>query len=445
MVKYDLGGLQDSGRTRIVSSVDVSQFPEVSIVNVLNLIIDQSRDSPWGIKKGGSIASIPLVYKGILYFGANDYNFYAVNAKTGKEMWRFSTGGPASTLGSASIWRERIIFSSYDRNMYCISMDGKRVFWKFSAGDKIATTPAVHEDVVFFGSKDCNFYAVSAETGKEMWKLPVNQDICCPPLIHKGSIYFGSRDGVYKVSLDGRLLWKFPLTGDVNAEMGAWRNVICFGCSDKNIYALSTDGKMLWRFPTEGPVIHRILVQKGKIYTGSLDGNVYCLNIKGNLVWKFSAEDSVMASPRIYDERVYFSSFGSFYCISMDGKPVWKLPIGTFSLFFTVKEGVIYAPGWDCKMRAISIYGNMLWEFNTNLSYQSEVDFEPVVNVNFEIVHTTWIKEEEKVDVKKEKQISDYGEFGMSYTQHGMRDYLGSRIDETGLNVVYKRKKDIYR
>ncbi len=48
-------------------------------------------DRMWRVRGGGSIDQRPLLHNGIIYFGAFDGYLYAVDARTGKEIWRFAT------------------------------------------------------------------------------------------------------------------------------------------------------------------------------------------------------------------------------------------------------------------------------------------------------------------------------------------------------------------
>jgi outer membrane protein assembly factor BamB len=445
MAKYDLGGAAGFEDVGVVQTVDLSQFSDLNLVNVISLAKESKRDSPWGVKTGGSVACRSITHKGVLYFGANDHNFYAIDMKTGEELWRFGTGGPVGVWGSASIWEDRIVFPSYDGKMYCLSLDGKRLLWKFAAKDKIATIPVIHDDVMYFGSKDCNFYAVSVKTGEEKWRLSIDYDICCPAIIYRGNVYFGSRDGVYKASLDGKLLWKLPLDGDVDASIAAHEDTIYFGCSNKNIYAVSTDGNLVWRFPTGGPVINNCIFHRGRIYIGCFDDNLYCLNIDGSLAWKFRTGDIITAPPQIYEDRVYFVSFDKcLYCVDLNGRLVWKKPLGLL-LYLYVQDGVIYASDWDCKMRAFTTDGKVLWDFNTSMGRPSEIEFEPLDQVSVEIVHRPILREGKEKAGEEGIRLVNYGDFTGRYVGEEMRDYLGSPTDKDGLSMTYKRVKRVYR
>jgi len=55
---------------------------------------------------------------GIVYIGSDDTNLYAVDAVTGKEKWRFATGG--WVLSSPSVADGIIYVGSNDKNLYAV-------------------------------------------------------------------------------------------------------------------------------------------------------------------------------------------------------------------------------------------------------------------------------------------------------------------------------------
>src|SRR5262249_8678731 len=83
----------------------------------------------WKFATGGKVLSSPVADKGVLYFGSDDRNLYAVDAETGVQKWKYATFGP------------------------------------------VASTPAVADGVVYFLSYDGKFYAIDAATGKTKWKF----------------------------------------------------------------------------------------------------------------------------------------------------------------------------------------------------------------------------------------------------------------------------------
>src|SRR5215469_10946377 len=82
----------------------------------------------WTFHAAGPIVSTPAVAGGVLYFGSNDHNLYALDAASGELRWKFATKG------------------------------------------RVASSPAVGDGRVYFGSYDSNFYALDAATGAVVWK-----------------------------------------------------------------------------------------------------------------------------------------------------------------------------------------------------------------------------------------------------------------------------------
>src|SRR5437868_4198024 len=49
----------------------------------------------WIFETGADVSSQPTVVNGVVYFGSWDGKEYAVNAKTGEQIWKFETGYPS--------------------------------------------------------------------------------------------------------------------------------------------------------------------------------------------------------------------------------------------------------------------------------------------------------------------------------------------------------------
>ena len=48
----------------------------------------------WKFPTGSRVVSSPVYRDGILYFGSDDNNLYAVDASTGLQKWKYATQGP---------------------------------------------------------------------------------------------------------------------------------------------------------------------------------------------------------------------------------------------------------------------------------------------------------------------------------------------------------------
>ncbi|MCK5795687.1 MAG: PQQ-binding-like beta-propeller repeat protein [Deltaproteobacteria bacterium] len=155
-----------------------------------------------GDGQGRSPADLPsrALHRGpVAYVGCDDGHLYAIEVRTGREIWRVATRRRIAS--SAAIGpRGRIYFGSDDGRLRVVSPEGKLV-WSF------ATAAAIHAS----------------------------------PLVDvSGSVVFGSRDDhLYALDASGRLLWKVRLGGDVDASVALRRDqTLIVGCDDGGVYAL---------------------------------------------------------------------------------------------------------------------------------------------------------------------------------------------------------------
>jgi succinyl-CoA synthetase beta subunit len=86
---------------------------------------------------------------------------YALNAKTGVELWSYPTGGdidssPAVVNGVAYV-------GSDDKNVYALNASTGAKLWSYRTGGKVYSSPAVANGVVYVGSKDGKVYALDAK------------------------------------------------------------------------------------------------------------------------------------------------------------------------------------------------------------------------------------------------------------------------------------------
>lgn len=173
----------------------------------------------------------PIAYSGNVYLGSESGNFYALNAATGAERWKYTIHAPI--LGSAAAGNGLVHF---------VGMDGYA-------------------------------YGLNATTGAEVWKKKLSQRLgfSTSPVLADGKLMFGGRNGIF-YALDpanGALLWQREI-GAPLLQTAAWDNGrVIFGAMDMRVYALnSSDGVQVWRsdpiagmaFKDYWPVIHNNLV-----------------------------------------------------------------------------------------------------------------------------------------------------------------------------------------
>jgi outer membrane protein assembly factor BamB len=147
------------------------------------------------------ISSSPVVVNGVVYIGSPDGHLYALNATTGKVLWKYETGDVIS-FSSPAVANGIVYIGSDDKSLHAVDAATGRGLWKYATGGKIKSSPAVNSGVVYVGSYDNNLYALDAVTGKVRQVYQTNGQIFTSPRIVEGVLYFASYDNyVYAFKL----------------------------------------------------------------------------------------------------------------------------------------------------------------------------------------------------------------------------------------------------
>jgi outer membrane protein assembly factor BamB len=142
--------------------------------------------------------SSPVVVDGVVYIGALDNNVYALNAKDGEILWRFTTGRPV--VSSPVVVDGVVYIGSYDYNVYAIdASDGKKL-WNYHTDGLVDSTPAVVNGEIYLSSSfGHNLYCLNAVNGEKLWSI-YNKFSFGSPTVVDDVVYVASFPGLYAFS-----------------------------------------------------------------------------------------------------------------------------------------------------------------------------------------------------------------------------------------------------
>ncbi len=161
---------------------------QAGIVYALGL----NRELRWRFRARRGILSSPLVHNNMIYIGSLDWNFYALDIRSGWSAWRYRTGGAIAS--TAAVWEELVFFGSADGNVYALDMNDGRVVWKHETEGQVTGSPTVYEDAIYIGGVDGALYCLDARSGSVRWRYQTEGAITGAPEIVDGVIYVGSSD-----------------------------------------------------------------------------------------------------------------------------------------------------------------------------------------------------------------------------------------------------------
>ena len=136
--------------------------------------------------EGFMIEATPLVHDGVMYLPLPNDRIVAMDAATGREIWSFARtypkgAKPGMTKRNLAIWGDRLFSTSGDGALFAVDARTGKQVWEVPVTGKGTNTspgPIVVNGLVIStraclpdtGPEDCVIVANDAETGKEVWR-----------------------------------------------------------------------------------------------------------------------------------------------------------------------------------------------------------------------------------------------------------------------------------
>jgi outer membrane protein assembly factor BamB len=242
----------------------------------------------------------------------------ALDAETGKELWRFKTGVSESP---PLLVNGVIYFGSWDRKMYALDAKTHRVKWTFSTGDKIKDAAAYSRGTIYFASYDHHVYALDAATGKKRWSASGNGTFYATPAVAYSRVFIGNTDGrIYAFGAKtGHLLWARATGGYVYSSAAVWERTVYAGSYSGRFYALDAGtGDVRWTFDAGGSISGAATVVDGVVYFSTLKGRTFALDARnGKKLWDF--DDGEYTPVAADEERLYLAGRHDLYGLKPSG------------------------------------------------------------------------------------------------------------------------------
>ncbi len=315
----------------------------------------------WRYKTGGEIHSSPAVVDGVVYVGSNDYNVYALNARTGRKLWSYSTFGDAWFCSPAVVEGIVYICSGEGNYLWALNARTGRAIWYYDIYGPY--TPAVVNGVVYIGSDDGTVYALNARTGAKVWSVPTYYNIQSAPTVVDGVVYINNFVRLYALDAStGNELWDFDTGGYAYASPAVADGILYFDIQSGDVVALNaSNGNLLWSFEDSSWAAYSPAVSNGVVYVAT-DTGAYALNgSTGAELWSYSSIGGVSQSaPAVANGVIYFGTADDkLYALSArTGERLWSYATGGYiEGSATVANGMLYVGSDDGYIYAFGLHG----------------------------------------------------------------------------------------
>lgn len=247
----------------------------------------------------GGLQPSPTVVDGILYCGGMDGFVFALDAESGKEKWRFETGGSISA--AITVAEGKVFFGeiSGEGKYYALDKNTGRIIWQTKTFKRVWVGASYTDKGLFFGNMEGMMYGVNPKDGSIIWSYDTAKDTPKENWRHMKRRGHGMPPGIYSV----------PVADETKVYIGSWSG-----------YYFAFDqqtGQMVWRTQTnEGnlygglPDSAALVLWKGYVYVQKAGSKLAALSTKdGAIAWEWIVPVPFLQNGTIaaHDNRVFGS------------------------------------------------------------------------------------------------------------------------------------------
>ena len=168
----------------------------------------------WRFDSPAAIKASPSYHDGRVFAADYQSSMFALDAATGKPIWRTNTSkvapfGHGGFFSSPAIAFGRVYAARDDGTVFAFDEKTGKVDWSFDTGDYVYGSPAVARvpgtpPSVYIGAENGRFFALDARTGKPRWHYDVGGPIPGTATVIGRTVYTSSFETKETIGLDAR-------------------------------------------------------------------------------------------------------------------------------------------------------------------------------------------------------------------------------------------------
>lgn len=271
---------------------------------------------------------------GILYFGASDGQFYAINSVNGKMLWSYPL--KAEGLGKPTISGDSVYVLGGNNIAHALEAKTGKLLWTYNRRDasnlsiRGGSQPAVSGNLVYFGFSDGALVALNRSSGNVVWEVNLNpnkrfKDVDAGPILDGDVIYISSYDGkLYSLNKqDGKINWSVD-EGGYDSVLVAGKTLFLSATSGKTLAVDKNYGKIIWSKTNPHGLGTGLALWRGVLIYGEMNGSLRFLDGRtGEFLTEYDPGRGVTSRPYIDKKtnQVFFiSSDANLYALKLDFK-----------------------------------------------------------------------------------------------------------------------------
>ncbi len=301
-------------------------------------VLDPPLRQAWSINTHALIEFPPAVADGIAYVVNKYGNAKAVRLRDRKILWERVTDprdkGKQTDVTAPVYHQGKVFFAYLDGDLVAVDAASGKPVWKRNLHSHLESSPMAVGGTLYIGSDQTNVIALRASDGKIRWQFNSPGAIKASPSFHHGRVYVADYEGAMFCldATSGKLVWRTNTTKVPPFGQGGFFSspAIAFGHvyaarDDGTVYSFDENsGKVSWAFPTNAfvygsPAVAQVPGTRPTVYIGAENGRFYALDAAtGKQEWHYDVGGPIPGTATVIGHTVYTSSFKTRDAIGID-------------------------------------------------------------------------------------------------------------------------------
>ena len=242
-----------------------------------------------GVPNGRGVPTQIVGLDSSVYCVAFGDEVLCLDLKTGRLNWSFQSEFSRSEFqwsNAPAVGRGRVFFGGVDGNVYALDAKTGKAIWRRSLGARISTHPIIADNTLYLGAADNRIYRINPDTGSVVASFAVSATPV-GTITHTGKSLIGflnSKGGAggaeTLVCLDPMLTkieWSQTVSEGWSLTRAClWQGTVLSGSESGDVIAYNlSDGARTWSHRFKGVIRSIGCGSDGVLYIGTLSGMIY--------------------------------------------------------------------------------------------------------------------------------------------------------------------------
>ena len=272
-----------------------------------------------------------LTADGQLLIGSagSSHPFVSLNPKTGKENWAEAyTKAAGAWIASPLVVNDTIYAPNTDGFLYILDLEGKEAASPIEIGGALWSAPVSDGKMIYIASLDHHLHVVDPASGSSTAAIDLGGAVPSSPTVGTDGVYAGSfasaiefihSDGSHDVIAKTKnWIWGSPvLDGDTLYYTDLGGKVFSYN---------TADGSQNWEAAQTDAIVAGLLVTPDQIYVVTEAGNFSALDHDGKNIWQKAVGAKVYTTPVISGDLILIAPYQAAFTLAAydaEGKQVW--------------------------------------------------------------------------------------------------------------------------